>query len=314
MTRADTPVAVVVCTRDRPAFLEQALPAVGAALRAQDEAVVIDSASRDPAVRRVAEEAGFRVVRCEEPGLARARNAGAAATEAAIVGFTDDDCRPAPDWTAVAAHAFEGDSELAFVSGRVVADREDGPVVAVKLDTEPRRVQGVADPTGVGHGADMFFRRVALEAIGGFDERLGTGTPLRAGEDIDAFYRLLRKGWAGAYDPRLVVTHVQWRTPAQVLRLRYGYGIGAGAVAMKAIRLDGKLLPLRGPLGPGWRMLADRLWDGGLLVSARAVRNGHRAGIPGGVLRAAGAAAGAARAALLPIDAGHFRSPNHQKS
>jgi len=305
MTGADTPVAVVVCTRDRPAFLEQALPTVRAALRPQDEAVVVDSASRDPAVRRVAEEAGFAVVRCERPGLARARNAGVAATEAAVVGFTDDDCRPAPDWTAVAADALAGDPELAFVSGRVVADRDDGPVVAVKLETEPRRLQGAGDPTGIGHGADMFFRRIALEAIGGFDERLGTGTPLRAGEDIDAFYRLLRKGWAGAYDPRLVVTHVQWRSPAQVLRLRYGYGIGAGAVAMKAIRLDGK---------PGWRMLADRLWDGGLLVSARAVRNGHRAGVPGGVLRAAGAAAGAARTALLPLDGGHFGSRNHQKS
>ena len=297
MTGADTPVAVVVCSRDRPAFLAEALPAVLAALRPQDELVVVDSASRDPSVGEVAREAGVRVVRCEQPGLARARNAGIAVTTAPIVGFTDDDCRPATGWTGLAAEVFAGDPELAFVSGRVVADREDGPVVAVKDDADPRRVQGDADPTGVGHGADMFFRRVALDAIGGFDERLGAGSALRAGEDIDVFYRLLRLGWAGAYDPRLVVTHVQWRSAGEVLRLRYGYGIGAGAVAMKAVRMDG---------GLGWRMLGARLWDGGLLVSARALRNGHRAGVPGGVLRAAGAAVGAARAAVLPLHAGHF--------
>src|SRR4051812_16745203 len=129
-------VAVILCTRDRPAFLQAALPAVRAALRPEDEAVVVDSASVDPEVRRVAETAGFRVVRAPRPGLALARNVGIDATTAPIVAFTDDDCRPQLGWTARLAAHFT-DPSVGFVTGQVRPDRETGPVVAVKTDEEP---------------------------------------------------------------------------------------------------------------------------------------------------------------------------------
>lgn len=300
-TMADgTGVAVILCTRDRPAFLETALPAVKAALRPGDEAVVVDSASVDPAVRRVGEAAGFRVVRAPRPGLALARNVGIAATTAPVVAFTDDDCRPQSDWTARLAAHF-ADPVVGFTTGRVLPDRQDGPLVAVKTDEEPRRFDGAQDPAPTGHGANMSMRRIALEAIGCFDEILGAGTSFFAGEDHDVFYRLLRAGWVGVYDPDVVVVHSQWRRTSEVFRLRYGYGIGSGAVAMKVARLDGRL---------GRQLLWYRLWDRGLLVTARAVRDGYRGGVVDGVVRAAGTSVGAARAARLPLVDGRYLSRN----
>jgi glycosyltransferase involved in cell wall biosynthesis len=299
----DAGVAVVLCTRDRPAFLETALPELRAALRDEDEAVVVDSASTDPAVRRVAEAAGFRVVRASLPGLARARNVGIAATTAPLVAFTDDDCRPRPEWTALLAAHF-ADSVVGFVTGRVLPDREDGPVVAVKTDEEACRFQGAQDPAGTGHGANMAMRRVALEAIGGFDEILGAGSSFFAGEDHDVFYRLLRLGWVGVYDPDVVVVHSQWRRTSEVLRLRYGYGIGSGAVAIKVARLDGRL---------GWQLLRQRLWERGLLVTANSIRVGYRGGVADGVVRAAGVSVGACRASLLSVVDGKYAATSGQK-
>jgi len=291
-----TGVAVVLCTRDRPASLEAALPVLRAALRPEDEAVVVDSASRDPAVRRVAEAAGFRVVRAPRPGLALARNVGIQATRAPLVAFTDDDCKPRPDWTSLLAAHF-AEPTVGFVTGRVLPDRDSGPVVAVKTDEEACRFEGAQEPAGTGHGANMTMRRVALEAIGGFDEVLGAGTSFFAGEDHDAFYRLLRLGWTGVYDPDVVVVHSQWRGTGEVLRLRYGYGIGSGAVAVKVARLDGRL---------GWHLLRRRVWDRGLLVTVHSMRDGYRGGMADGVVRAAGASVGAARALLLPVVDGKY--------
>ncbi|MEY2430628.1 MAG: hypothetical protein QOC92_353 [Acidimicrobiaceae bacterium] len=288
-------VAVILCTRDRPAFLKAALTSVAAAVRDDDEVLVVDSASLDPAVCRVAEDAGVRVVRAPRPGLALARNVGVAATTAPVVAFTDDDCRPEPHWTARLAAQFV-DPSVGFVTGRVLPDRSGGPMVSVKTDEVPRRFEGAQDPATTGHGANMAMRRLALEAIGGFDEVLGAGARFCAGEDHDVFYRLLREGWVGAYDPDVVVVHEQWRRTGAVFRLRYGYGIGAGAVAVKAIKLDGAL---------GRRLLWRRLWNGGLLVTLRAARTGYRGGMADGLIRGvAGTTVGAFKAARVPLRSG----------
>src|SRR5690242_7103115 len=83
---------VVVPTRDRPSQLAACLDSLRSALREGDELVVVDSASRDAAaVAAVARSAGARLVRCELPGVNRARNSGWRAGSRDVVLFTDDD-------------------------------------------------------------------------------------------------------------------------------------------------------------------------------------------------------------------------------
>ena len=145
----------------------------------------------------------------------------------------------------------------------------------------------------------MAFRRAALEAIGGFDEGMGPATRLRAAEDHDVIWRLLRAGWAGRYDPSILVTHQQWRTTGQAVRREYAYGVGAGALATKMIRM-------RDPRG--WRTLRERFWGDGLRMSARNLARGYESGAAGAALKAAGVVAGALRASRTPLVDGRFRT------
>ena len=79
----------------------------------------------------------------------------------------------------------------------------------------------------------MAFRRDALVACGGFDERLGAGTRFPC-EDIDAAARLLWAGHFGMYDPTPTVRHHHRRRPGPELdALLESYDRGRGAYWMK---------------------------------------------------------------------------------
>jgi glycosyltransferase involved in cell wall biosynthesis len=291
-------VAVVVCTRDRPAQLASALEAIRDAVRPEDEVVVVDSASRNAAVAQVARRAGVHLVRADVPGLSRARNVGLRRTEAPIIAFTDDDCRPRAGWTAAIARPFV-DPMVGFVAGRVVAGDAGGAIVTVADHDERRRIDAATDPIDIGHGANMAFRRIAIEAVDGFDELLGAGGRFRAAEDHDAFWRLLHRGWYGVYEPDAVVEHAQWRTRAGVVRLEYGYGLGAGAFAAKTARVHGR---------EGCKLLAHRLWGNGVAQAWRDARVGYVTGAASSAMKTAGVVTGALTSIALPIDEGRFRA------
>jgi GT2 family glycosyltransferase len=218
--------------------------------------------------------------------LSRARNAGVAATTAPFVAFTDDDCRVAEGWTAAVETAF-ADARVGFVTGSVVPSEDVGVPMAAGGPVRTRFTRPDVDPEGCGAGANMSFRRDALTAIGGFDEMLGTGAPLRAGEDLDIFWRLLRAGWEGIYDPDIRVIHVQWRSRREAIRSHYAYGIGGGAFAVKAMRVGAP---------EGKRFLRSRLWKEGLAGAARSLRSGYESGAAADLVRTAGTVVGALRA------------------
>lgn len=291
-------IAAVVCTRDRPELLRESLAALAGALRPGDERIVVDSASLDAAaVAGVAADAGFRVVRVGRPGLSRARNAGVAAASADVVAFTDDDCRVAPGWAAGIDAVFSGDGDLGFLTGAVDADRQARLPVAVGAGGSAGDLDAMADPTACGHGANMAFRRAALHDVGGFDEVLGAGGPLRSAEDVDMFWRLSRAGWRGRHEPANRVTHVQWRSTAGALQTSYGYGVGLGAAAVKGVRLGRP---------EGWQVLGRGLWDGGLRRAWTDLGNGYQAGALSSLVRTTGVAVGAARAARRPLAGERF--------
>jgi GT2 family glycosyltransferase len=258
-------ISVVVCSRDRPQQLRDALPCILASLRPGDELVVVDSASRTPATVAVADELSVRCVRSPEPGLARARNAGLRATHKPLVAFTDDDCYPDEAWLAAAARPFN-EPTVGVVTGLVRSNRPASLSNSTYDRPDRRVVNRVIDPERLGHGANMTYRREALESIGGFDERLGAGTRMRSAEDVDAFFRILEAGWTLVYDPEASVLHDQWRE-GESLALRYGYGLGNGAFRAKVFKrhprlgaeLIGRALVHRGLL-PLYRALRGRDW------------------------------------------------------
>jgi GT2 family glycosyltransferase len=233
--------SVIVPTRGRPAL---AAGCVRAALAQADpppfELVVADQ-SDDGATREAVEgvaagDSRVRVLRVLGRGRSRALNAGIRAAQAAWIVVTDDDCRPAPDWLATLARAVDGVRARGIVVGRVVAG-ERGPGAgeppAVLDEVLPFEVRGLALSDWI--YPNLAFPREALQAVGGYDERLGIGTPIPGGEDNDWGYRLLRAGWTIAYRPEPVVVHEAWRSIDERLALKRAYGIGQGGFYAKHI-------------------------------------------------------------------------------
>ncbi|HEY5981083.1 MAG TPA: glycosyltransferase family 2 protein [Microlunatus sp.] len=253
---------VVIATRERPERLAECLRSVLAGTLQPQRVVVVDNA---PTTTRTAElvaelaatEPRLRYVREDRPGLARAHNAGLPHVLTPIVAFTDDDVLADPRWLGSLVDAF-ADGEVVCVTG-MIAPRA--------LDTLPQQwvegnatydkglqrrvfdtgVNRPADPlfpytAGVfGSGANMAFRTDYLRRRRGFDAALGTGTTAMGGDDLAAFYDVIRDGHRLVYEPAAIVLHQHYADYAALRRQTYGYGAGLGAHLTRCLIDDPRL-------------------------------------------------------------------------
>lgn len=294
------PVSVVVPTRDRPDMLARCLASVRQSLRAPDELVVVDSASRDAdAVAAVARRYGARVVRCDLPGVDRARNAGWPSTSHPLVLFTDDDVVVDPGWASAFARCAHDHPEAAFVTGwiGVPEGQERGYEVAIKDDDEPavldRGTRGI-----LGHGASLAVRRDVLVEVGGWDEALGSGGRFESSPEVDLFDRMLAAGRTGRFCPEARAWHDQWRAGTEIVRLHLRYGTGAGARLAKLVRTD------RQRFG---HVARECLWDWGLVAFGQHLRERDPRRAVVALTRMTGYLLGFVRALVVPVRQGHFR-------
>lgn len=235
MTVTRPALTVVIPTRDRPELLAICLEHLRPELRPEDTVIVVDSASAEPdAVRRAAGDT--TVLRCDRPGASLARNVGWQAARTDLVAFVDDDLQVEPGW-ADALVAAAGDGQ-GFVAGRTTAPAGTAGEAASVTWGRPAELIGLATRGVVAASNNLLVRREALLAVGGFDERLGPGTWLAAGEDLELLDRLLEGGWAGRYAHDAVGRHEQWREAGDRRRLQYAYGKGMGARVAAAGRRD----------------------------------------------------------------------------
>lgn len=244
-------LTVAISTRDRPDALDRCLRAVLDAEAPPAEVVVVDQSAGD-ATRAVVGALPTRAtevvyVRHDGRGLGASQNVALRTARHAVVAVLDDDCVPAPDWAARVAAAFAADPGLGLLTGRVLPLPAAGPgllPVSSRTSTRPVVFDGPAAPWRVGSGNNFAVRRGAFLAVGGCDERLGPGSPARGGVDMDLFYRLLRSGARGRYDPEVVVFHEQV-TAADRLARRPMYGFGTGACfGLWARQQDPRAAPL----------------------------------------------------------------------
>jgi histidinol-phosphate phosphatase family protein len=191
---------VVVPTAGRPS-LDVLLAALGAADGPLPERVILvdDRRRADPPLTpRIPAALGGRivVVRGAGRGPAAARNAGWRAGAAPWVAFLDDDVLPPPGWRVSLARDLEG-------LAPTVAGSQGRLRVPLRRDVAPTDWQ--RNVAGLEHArwatADLCYRRGALEAVGGFDERF----PRAYREDADLGLRLLDRGLTIAQGTRPVL-------------------------------------------------------------------------------------------------------------
>jgi glycosyltransferase involved in cell wall biosynthesis len=244
-----TDVAVVICTRNRPALLRNALASLAAQTLPRDrwEVVVVDNG--DGSGIAVAQSLGVECcVREEREGLSAARNVGWRATLAGLVGFLDDDAEAEADWLEQAV-GVAGRTRAAAVGGPILPLYEVAPPAWFRDEYEQRSLGEAERPTErTEHlsGSNVFVRRSLLESLGGFDERLGMrGDSLGVGEESALLQSIAAKpGHRIIYSPKLRVRH---RVSPEKLSVRYQLRRAAASGEAWAVQRDAKppVKPLR---------------------------------------------------------------------
>jgi HAD superfamily hydrolase (TIGR01662 family) len=225
---------VVVPTVGRPS-LDALLAALSAAPGPRPaELVLVDDRPTGEPLRT--ERPGLppvRVVRTGGGGPARARNLGWRTARTEWIAFLDDDVVPDPDWYS------KLDRDLADLPADVAGSQ--GRVrVPLPDDRRPtdweRGTAGLATSSWI--TADLAYRRSALAAVGGFDERF----PRAFREDSDLALRIMDTGSRLVRGQR-AITHPVRPTDRWVsLRVQAG---NADDVLMRRLH------------GPDWRERAD---------------------------------------------------------
>lgn len=203
-------LALVVPNRDGRRWLPGVVATVAAQTRAPERFVVVDDGSRDDSVAWLRAH-GVEVVERGAPGgFAAAVNAGIAATgDCDAVALVNTDVELAPDWLERMEGALTAAPDAGAVACKMV--RLDDPAVIDDAGDALRR-DGVCEQRGRGRRDDgrfdgagevwgacagaALYRRAALEAVGGFDERYGMYL-----EDVDLALRLRLSGWTCRYEP-----------------------------------------------------------------------------------------------------------------
>lgn len=231
-------VSIVICTRNRAAFLRRCLKHLQLQRCRPAEIIVVDNApSGNDTENVVAEFEGVRYVREERPGLDIARNRGALEAAGSIVAYLDDDTIPDVHWTYRVSETFR-DPSLAAMTGLVIAaslsteaeviferywpfnrgyigKQYDHRFFNATLDAGPPVWE-------IGAGANMAFRKVIFEEVGYFDERLDAGAAGCNG-DSELWYRILANGFAIRYNPKAVVQHHHRNSIDDLKRQLYAY-------------------------------------------------------------------------------------------
>ena len=237
-------LSVVVCTRNRISKLKRCVEALTLVNTVRNwELVIVDNGSTDGTndYLKSIDKKQFNQVSVIttlelKRGLSYARNRGWRTSHGAIVAFTDDDCYVSKDYVDSIIQVFEDNSRIGFLGGRILLfDNLDYRITILESKRRCEFRPWTFIAAGAVQGANIAFRRVVLERIGGFDERLGAGTPFPS-EDIDAAAAALWSGVIGMYAPEPVVYHHHGRrTEYELRKLMRSYDAGRGAYYAKYI-------------------------------------------------------------------------------
>jgi GT2 family glycosyltransferase len=272
------PISVIVCTRDRPAWLQRCLESAQCIRYPTWELIVVDNAPSDEAAAAIAARFGARYIRETRPGLDWARNRGIAEAVHDIVAFTDDDVVIDQSWLTGLARGF-ADPAVMAVTG-LVAPQELETEAQMLFERvyggmgkgmQGRRYQrGSLRPAelipvqAVGVGANMAYRREAFDRVGTFDTALDVGTPAAGAGDLDMFHRVLAAGLAIQYEPRALVWHQHRRETGELRQLFYNDGRSFAVYLRKlwSTRTVPRLTLLRYTIGRWGSWLVGRVLKG----------------------------------------------------
>ena len=222
-------ISVIIPTYNRRAALCACLEALAQQQYSRDsfEVIVVNDGGSDCLTEL---EAIYRrrlnctVLNQPRSGPATARNSGALRARGDYLVFTDDDCRPAPDWLNRLEQSLST-SPGSLIGGRVVNALEQGLCSAAS-----QQLIDFLYKTYTRNGRPRFFSsnnfalsRDGFRDLSGFDESF----PLAAAEDREFCARWSHGGRSMVYTAAAVVRHFHALSIAGFLQQHFRYGRGA---------------------------------------------------------------------------------------
>jgi glycosyltransferase involved in cell wall biosynthesis len=261
----DASLTVVVATRDRPDSLSTMLASLARQSDPDFDVLVVDNSLDGEVARTLVDFNGLTMRCCHEPapGASRARNRGLAEVRSELIAWIDDDEEADRDWIAWIKRGFAHPDRPDAVAGLMLpAELETAAQVNFERyggfnkgrGVEPVSLRAgtptVFDPLyplpNFGAGGNLAFRTERLRAIGGYDNRLGTGTLTGGGEETRALSLLLETGSMILHWPPAITWHYHRRTDEALEKQFFGYSAGLTAFYMSMILTSPKYL---------WRIL-----------------------------------------------------------
>lgn len=223
MTSPDLQASVVIPTRDRPDRLRNCLAALDRQTAESFEVLVVDDGSVDAAAvtAAVGDRPTTLLVRAGGFGPAAARNLGARHARGPVLCFTDDDCRPGPEWVQTMIEQVADGA--AAVAGPTRNGRPDDVFASASQVVTNHLAEASRDgPLPFAPTSNLAVRSDVFAAVS-FDETF----PLAAGEDREWCNRLAGAGHALEFAPAAWVSHHQELSWRSFWRQQVRYGRGA---------------------------------------------------------------------------------------
>lgn len=236
------PSTLIICSRNRPQLLMETVRSVLKNVDLPSEIVIIDDSDTPHVELAAMKNSGPCLVRYRwrnSIGLSRARNEGMRTASHELFAFIDDDMQVPSTWYKALMDAVVRAGRHSVVAGRVLPGPKENPgsfVPPPETSDLPRIYEGRIS-TDVLASLHMAMYRSAFEEVGGFDERLGPGTPFPSAEDNDYGFRFLEAGYRIVYAPEALVYHRAWRAAKDYFPLRWNYGRGKGGYYTKYLSL-----------------------------------------------------------------------------
>ncbi len=218
-------LSVIVASYKRSEALELCLEDLAAQATDKSFEVVLvlqahPATAADAYRKRFGERLTLQIAEFEEGlGTSRARNTGLSMSCGEIVAFLDDDVRLPNTWVASMV-AFYVDPKIGGVGGFVDHPGHYNPArnAAYRLlgltsnryridwggfNLGPASHPVEDQPAAWLSGGNMSFRREVIQAVGGFDEALGSFWH----EDVDVAYRVAKSGWKMISSAKVAIDH-----------------------------------------------------------------------------------------------------------
>ncbi|WP_310422579.1 amino acid adenylation domain-containing protein [Chamaesiphon sp. VAR_48_metabat_135_sub] len=185
-------VSVVIPAYNSSKFLPAAIESVLNQTYPNVEIVVVDDGSTDDTKVVCDRYPTITYIYQSNQGVSSARNTGIRVSQGAYLIFLDSDDCLLPDAVEIGVNCLNDRPEIGFVFGSYLFKtiNPDGSYTTQKLFDEPPAVASYATILAAQHKiqcSTVIFRRIAIDAVGGFDANLAVM------EDLNLFLRVARK-------------------------------------------------------------------------------------------------------------------------